>query len=56
MNFIEVDQAQLAGEVKQRNAFYAALVAIQQIAKDAAKTSDIKAIEKVCDDTLRDVV
>jgi len=55
MNFIEVDQAQLAGEVKQRNALYAALVAIQQIAKDAAKTSDIKAIEKVCDDALRDV-
>jgi len=57
MNFIEVDKAQLVGEVKQRNALYAALAAIQQIAKDAAaKTPDIKAIEKVCDDTLRDVV
>jgi len=57
MNFIEVDKAQLVGEVKQRNALYAALAAIQQIAKDStAKTPDIKAIEKVCDDALRDVV
>jgi len=56
MNFIEVDKAQIVGEVKQRNAFYAALAAIQQIAKDAAKTPDIKAIETVCDDALRDVV
>lgn len=56
MNFIEVDEAQFAGEVKQRNALYAALTAIQQIAKNAAKTPDIKAIEKVCDDALRDAV
>ncbi len=55
MHEVMVDESQFRGEVKERNKFYKALVEIQRIATDSARTPAVKKIADVCDTALKDI-